>query len=123
MLLSVLVGLGSGLAAVVLKKLIELIQHLLFGGNLAEVHWWLYIVLPGVGMLLSMLLVKYLVRDNISHGVTKVLLAISKNESHIRPHTIWSSIAASSLSTFCQSSTERSAEGSACCDFTVSAGR
>ena len=97
LLLSVLVGLGSGLAAVVLKKLIELIQHLLFGGQVAAVHWILYIILPGVGMLLSMLLVKYVVKDKIGHGVTKVLLAISKNESHIRPHNIWSSIAASSL--------------------------
>ena len=96
LILSVLVGLGSGLAAVVLKKLIELIQHLLFGQELG-VHWWMYIVMPGVGMLLSMLLVKYVVRDKIGHGVTKVLLAISKNESHIRPHNMWSSLAASSL--------------------------
>lgn len=97
LLLSVLVGLGSGLAAVVLKKLIELIQHLLFGGQDSAVHWILYIILPGIGMLLSLLLVKYVVKDKIGHGVTKVLLAISKNESHIRPHNIWSSIAASSL--------------------------
>lgn len=97
LLLSVLVGLGSGLAAVALKKIIELIQHLLFGGDGSGAHWWMYIVMPGVGMLLSMLLVKYVVRDKIGHGVTKVLLAISKNESHIRPHNMWSSLAASSL--------------------------
>lgn len=97
LLLSVLVGLGSGLAAVVLKKLIELFQNLLFGGQTFGEHWWMYIVMPGVGMLLSMLLVKYVVKDKIGHGVTKVLLAISKNESHIRPHNMWSSIAASSL--------------------------
>ncbi|MBR7026509.1 MAG: chloride channel protein [Bacteroidales bacterium] len=97
LILSVLVGLGSGLAAVVLKKLIELFQNLLFGGQTFGAHWWMYIVMPGVGMLLSMLLVKYVVKDKIGHGVTKVLLAISKNESHIRPHNMWSSIAASSL--------------------------
>lgn len=97
MILSVVVGLGSGLAAVVLKKLIEFIQHLLFSGQGAGVHWLMYIVMPGVGMLLSMLLVKYAVKDRIGHGVTKVLLAISKNESHIRPHNMWSSIASSSL--------------------------
>ena len=97
LILSVLVGLGSGLAAVILKKLIELIQNLLFGGQTFGAHWWMYIVMPGVGMLLSMLLVRYVVKDKIGHGVTKVLLAISKNESHIRPHNMWSSIAASSL--------------------------
>lgn len=97
LILSVIVGLGSGLAAVILKKLIELFQNLLFGTQTFGAHWWMYIVMPGVGMLLSMLLVKYVVKDKIGHGVTKVLLAISKNESHIRPHNMWSSIAASSL--------------------------
>lgn len=97
LLLSVVVGLGSGLAAVVLKKLIEMFQGILFGANGFGEHGWMYIVMPGVGMLLSFLLVHFIVKDNIGHGVTKVLLAISKNESHIRPHNIWSSIAASSM--------------------------
>ena len=52
LILSVIVGLGSGLAAVILKKLIELIQNLLFGTQTFGAHWWMYIVMPGVGMLL-----------------------------------------------------------------------
>ena len=48
-------------------------------------------------MLIAMLFVKYVVKDNIGHGVTKVLLAVSKNESKIRPHNMWTSMAASSV--------------------------
>lgn len=54
-------------------------------------------LLPGVGMLLSGLLVRFVIRDNISHGVTKVLLAVSTNNSRIRPHNVWSSVLTSSL--------------------------
>ena len=54
-------------------------------------------MLPGVGMLISLLLVRYVVRDNIGHGVTKVLLAVSRNESRIRPHNTWSSVLTSSF--------------------------
>lgn len=94
LLVSLLVGLASGLAAVALLKMIDLFQHLLsstFNGSPV----FLYLMLPGVGMLLVMLFVRYAVRDNIGHGVTKVLVAVSKHESHIKPHNMWSSLLSS----------------------------
>ena len=98
LILSLAVGLASGLAAVVLERLIELIQKGLapiIAGSSA--FHWTYIFLPAVGMLLSLLLVRYVIRDNISHGVTKVLLSVSRNESKIKPHNMWSSVLTSSL--------------------------
>lgn len=98
LLLSLGVGLLCGLAAVVLKISIEYIHEALtswFGGEGG--YNVLYLVYPGIGMLLSLLFVKYFVRDNIGHGVTKVLLAVSKNESKIRPHNMWTSLVASSV--------------------------
>lgn len=98
LLLSLGVGLLCGLAAVVLKISIEYIHESLtswFGGE--DNYNVLYLVYPGIGMLLSLLFVKYFVRDNIGHGVTKVLLAVSKNESKIRPHNMWTSLVASSV--------------------------
>lgn len=98
LLLSLVVGILCGLAAVVLKLGIEHIHHALtswFDGK--DGYNWLYFVYPGVGMLISLLFVKYIVRDNIGHGVTKVLLAVSKNESKIKPHNMWTSLAASSV--------------------------
>ena len=94
-ILSVVTGILCGLAAVLLKVTIHAIQHGL--DTLVGESHWLYLILPGVGMLLSLLIVRYIVRDNISHGVTKVLQAVSKNESKIRRHNIFSSLVTSSL--------------------------
>lgn len=98
MVLSLVVGVFCGLASVVLKVSIEWIHHILtswFDGDFD--YNFLYLLYPGIGMLLSMLFVRYVIKDNIGHGVTKVLLAVSKNESRIRPHNMWSSIVASSV--------------------------
>ena len=95
LLLSVVTGLLAGLAAVTLKFAIHSIQGLIASGfNDAR---WVYLVLPGVGMLLSLLVVKYIVRDNIGHGVTKVLQAVSMSESKIKSHNVWSSMVTSAL--------------------------
>ena len=96
LLLSLMVGVLSGCAAVILDWSIRTVKHLLnssFHGN----YEWQYLVLPGIGMLIAMLLVRYVIRDNISHGVTKVLLAVSRNDSKIKPHNMWSSVLTSSI--------------------------
>ena len=96
-ILSLFVGICCGLAAVALKLAIEFIHHSLTSWFDGEAYNFLYILYPGIGMLVAMLFVKYLVKDNIGHGVTKVLVAVSKNESKIRPHNMWSSMLASSV--------------------------
>lgn len=97
LILSLVVGLGSGLAAVVLKHLIAFFEWILTGWFNTPSDSFFYILYPGLGMLLAMLFVKYVVKDNIGHGVTKVLLAVSKNESKIKSHNMWSSQVASSV--------------------------
>ena len=98
LILSLVVGLCSGAAAVVLEKLIHLIQHMLSPLlEKSDTFNIAYIILPGVGMFLAMLIVKYIIRDKIGHGVTKVLVAVSRNESVIKPHNMWSSLLTSSL--------------------------
>ncbi len=97
LVLAFFTGLFSGIAAVVLKKLIYLIGWILRGWFNTPSESFLYLLYPGMGMLLAFLLVKYVIKDNIGHGVTRVLLAISKNESRIKPHNTWSSVAASSI--------------------------
>ncbi len=96
-ILSIIVGAGSGIAAVILKQTVHftvsVVRKLV---DNADYHY-LYILLPGVGIFISFLLIKYIVRDNISHGVTKVLLAISSHESRIKSHNMWSSILTSSV--------------------------
>ena len=97
MILSLFVGVACGIAAVALKTAIEFIHHSLTSWFDGSAYNFLYLIYPGVGMLIAMLFVRYVVKDNIGHGVTKVLLAVSKNESKIRSHNMWTSVAASSV--------------------------
>lgn len=96
-LLALVVGLGSGIAAVVLKQMVHFVEWILTGWFNTPADSFLYLLYPGIGMLLALLFVKFIVKDNIGHGVTKVLLAVSKNESKIKSHNTWTSVAASSV--------------------------
>ena len=97
LLLSLIVGLGAGFSAVLLIKSIGWLQSLVHycAGFLPGKS--AYALFPAVGILLSLLIVKYIVKDNIGHGVTQVLLAVSRKESRIKPHNMWSSLLTSAL--------------------------
>ena len=97
LLLSFLVGVGAALAAQVLKWLIFEIEHLLTSQFDSTRTNWLYLVYPVVGIFITALFIKYVVRDNIGHGVTKILYAISRKQGHIRRHNTWSSVIASAV--------------------------
>ena len=94
---SFLIGIFTALAALILKSLIHLIQHILTSNFLTEGANYMYLIFPAVGILIAGLYVKYVVRDDISHGVTKILYAISQRKSFIKLHNVYTSIVASSI--------------------------
>ena len=95
--LALLVGVGSAIAAWILKTLIEEIALLLTSHFDVTSANRLYLVYPVVGIFLCVMFVKFIVRDDISHGVTKILYALSRRQGDIRSHNCWSSVIASSL--------------------------
>lgn len=97
LLLSLIVGILSALAAFALKHLIHFIQHLLTGGFDPHTFNWLYLVYPVIGIFITGFFIRKVVRDDISHGVTKVLYAISCRMGKIRRHNTWSSLIASGI--------------------------
>ncbi|GHT10749.1 chloride channel protein [Bacteroidia bacterium] len=97
LLLSFIIGICTALAAILLKEIIHLIQHFLTGDADVKGANYFYLIYPIVGILLSGLFVKYIVKDDISHGVTKILYAISQRKSRIKRHNMWSSLVASSI--------------------------
>ena len=97
LILSFLVGIFTALAALVLKFLIHEIQELLTNNfNTTEANY-LYLVYPVVGIFLAGWFVRNIVKDDISHGVTKILYAISRRQGRIKRHNIWSSTIASAI--------------------------
>lgn len=98
-ILALFVGLFAGFAAMLLKWLIHTIGGLLirWGGDPSLGINFAYLLAPAIGIVLVVLYVKYLVKDNISHGVTQVLWAISQNKSRLKQHNMYTSIIASSV--------------------------
>lgn len=96
-ILSLIVGIIGGFAALVLKTLIHFISGALTSHLDITEGNYLFFIYPVVGILITILFVKYVVRDNISHGVTKVLYAISQNKSRLKRHNMYSSLLASSI--------------------------
>ncbi len=97
LLLSFVVGLFAGVAALLLHGFIRLMQHIA-QSSLSFAHFnWAYLILPTIGILITALIVRYLVHDDISHGITRILYAISKNGGKIKKHNVWSSIVTSAI--------------------------
>ena len=96
-ILALLVGIFASVAAAVLHQLISLIQHLLTSRFDVTSHNFLYLVLPVVGIWLTMLFVRYVVKDDISHGITRILYAISSKRSRLKGHNCWTSVIASAI--------------------------
>lgn len=97
LLLSFVVGVFASLAANLLKSIIHWIQHFLNDSfSTQELNYW-YLVFPFVGITLAWLFVKLIVKDEISHGVTRILYAISQRKSILKLHNTWSSLVGSSL--------------------------
>ena len=97
LILSFFVGLFAAIAAYCLHWLIKQIQLLLTAGFSISSFNWLYLVFPVVGIYLTSLFIRYIVKDNISHGITRVLYAISSKQSRLKGHNCWSSVVASAI--------------------------
>lgn len=97
LLLSFVVGICTAVAALLLKTLIHLIESLLTDRFDVTGANGLYLLYPVVGIFLTMLFIRYVVRDDISHGVTKILYAISQRQGRIKSHNMYSSVVASAI--------------------------
>lgn len=94
---SLLVGVFASFAAYLLKSAIHLIQHFLVESfSRSDVNYW-YLVFPAIGILITSIFVRKIVKDDISHGVTRILYAISQRKSILKLHNIWSSLVGSSI--------------------------
>jgi CIC family chloride channel protein len=97
LILAFTVGFFAAVAAFILHELINQIVILLTGSFNQDEANWLYLVYPVIGIFLTSLFVRYVVKDNISHGITRILYAISSKQSRLRGHNCWSSVFASAI--------------------------
>lgn len=94
---SLIIGSITGLIAVLLKNIVHFTGSELFKNSSPTHPQYLYLALPGIGILLTVLYLKFFIKENIGHGISKVMQAISKNHSRIKFHNTYSSVIASTL--------------------------
>lgn len=95
--LSFLVGFFAAIAAFILHWIIEEIALLLTSKFDANTFNWMFLVYPVIGIYLTSLFVRYIVKDEISHGITRILYTISSKRSRLKGHNCWSSVIASAI--------------------------
>ena len=96
-ILALFIGFFASVAAFILHFIIKEIQVLLTAGFTTVTYNWLYLVFPVIVIFLTSLFVRYVVKDNISHGITRILYAISSKRSRLKPHNCWTSVIASAI--------------------------
>jgi CIC family chloride channel protein len=97
LILSFVVGLLSGFAAIILKNLIYNLGKLLTQNFTSYSESYQYLAYPGIGILITVLFVKWFVKDEIGHGVTKVLESIANKKGVMRAHNMFTSIISSTI--------------------------
>ena len=97
LILAFVIGVLASVAGYFLHGIVHEIQILLTSGFVKNTYNLLFLLFPIVGIYLTSLFIKYVVRDNISHGITRVLYAISTKNSKLRGHNCWSSVVASGI--------------------------
>ncbi len=95
-ILSFIIGILSGLAAVILKSTVHYTHHFLTH-NFSEGFNYTYLIFPIIGITLTVIFVKIFVKDKIGHGVSRILYALSKNNGRLKSHNNYSSVVASTL--------------------------
>ncbi len=95
--LSIVVGIVSGMAAVVIKNTIHLTHQLVDAFISNEVHNYIYFALPLFGISLAVITIRYIVRRPVRHGIPNVLYSMSKRKGEVSRHNMYSSIITSSL--------------------------
>ncbi|MEI7595471.1 MAG: chloride channel protein [Bacteroidota bacterium] len=98
-ILSVLIGLIAGIAAVTLKTIVHYIEYILTHSFASNKEIFLYLATPLLGILLTVLFIKVFIKDNIGHGISRILYAISKKNGNIKSHNTYSSIISCALTT------------------------
>ena len=95
--LSIVIGVLAGIAAVIIKNTVRFTEEMVHNLVSNEVQNYIYFALPVVGIFLAILVIKYIVRSEVRHGIPNVLHSISKRKGKISRHNLFSSVVTASL--------------------------
>ena len=90
--LSVITGLLAGLGAVLIKNITHIIQNILEGELVENYRYGFYFLFPVIGLTITVLIVKFVIRNPLSHGVPMTLRAIAKRKGLLRNYQAYASL-------------------------------
>ncbi len=96
-ILSIVIGFLGGMVAVVMKNIVYYLRQLLTSGFSIDYSNIQYAIYPAIGILLTIIFVKYFLRQEVRDGIPNVLYAISKQHGYIKKHNMFSSVISSAL--------------------------
>jgi chloride channel protein, CIC family len=96
-ILSIVIGICSGIAAVILKSLAHYIRQQVISAFDNPYENYLFFAFPFIGIFITVLFFKFFVRDKAGHGVSSILYAISRRKGKLRPHKMYSAVVGSSF--------------------------
>ena len=91
-ILSILVGFLAGLGTVILKNITHFIHNILEGKFIKEIHSSLYFIFPIIGLFIVYLLIKFVIKRNVHHGIPSTLFSISKRNGIIERYKMYASL-------------------------------
>lgn len=94
-ILSIVIGLVSGVIALFIKNAVHFIRQLLESGFSREIHNYYYFAYPVIGIFLAIFFRKFILRRHIGHGIPAVLHSISRKGAFLAPHNMFSSMVSS----------------------------
>ena len=97
LVLSIIIGFIGGVIAILIKNLVHLIQNLLISGFSIDYSNYWYVLYPAIGVLGTIIFVKFILRKPVRDGIPNVLHAISKEHGKIKQHNMYSSVISSAL--------------------------
>jgi len=96
-LLAIAVGILSGTGAAIMKNAVHFLKSLIHTTDFETASTGLFFIYPFIGVSLTVLFVKYIIKDKVGHGIPSVLYAISRNNAYMKLHNTFSSIVTSTL--------------------------
>ncbi|HRG00525.1 MAG TPA: chloride channel protein [Bacteroidia bacterium] len=95
---SILVGVSAGIAAVILKLFVHAIRFYLVDGFFLKYDFkYLYLVLPLIGIGVTILIIKYILHNQLSKGNTDILFSIAKRSSFLPFRQMYSHVITSAF--------------------------
>ncbi len=97
LILAAIIGVLAGISSFLLKTFVYKIDQFVTNFSIDAKMDYLYLIAPGIGIILTWLLFKYIIKDETKHGIPRILYVISRLDGKMKYHKAFSSMIGGAL--------------------------